>query len=575
MAARPVTIGLSAQDFAAQAMAAAQRGDRVSALATLAQGTAAHPKDAQLWHYSASLRLQSGDPAVAAEHFGKASELVPANFNWAIDHAIALSAAGSNEEALDVLAKIERQARQHAHYWSTRGNAARGAGKLALSAEYYDKALAIEPARPKALHGRAAVALERGEPGAAARFDRALAVLQSDPEAWLGKAQALDAEGRVDEARELAQLLVDRIPRWQAALKFLAQLRLAAGEADFASHYGEAAKKAPGDAAIFTEWAQQYYGLGEPGKALEVIRQARRAFPDMARLALVEAFYAGAAGEDAAAEALFASLPDDTEERWVHEGRHALRRGEMDRAEEALAKAIAHNPGSISAWAGRDFVWRLTGNERAHWLHGQEGLVRLMELKDADSVLPPAIAVLEQLHDSSPFPLGQSLRGGTQTRGRLFDRTEPALVALEQAIEATLERYREGLPPADESHPLLRHRDNPWAIKGSWSVRLSGGGDYHAPHVHPQGILSSALYLVLPPMDEADGTKAGWLELDRPPPKLGLDLEPLYTLRPREGHLALFPSTLYHGTVPFGQSRRMTVAFDVQPAINGAWATGT
>jgi hypothetical protein len=43
---------------------------------------------------------------------------------------------------------------------------------------------------------------------------------------------------------------------------------------------------------------------------------------------------------------------------------------------------------------------------------------------------------------------------------------------------------------------------------------------------------------------------------------------------PREAHLALFPSTLYHGTTPFGAAssgaaERMTVAFDVVTSNEG------
>ena len=61
----------------------------------------------------------------------------------------------------------------------------------------------------------------------------------------------------------------------------------------------------------------------------------------------------------------------------------------------------------------------------------------------------------------------------------------------------------------------------------------------------------------------------GLLELGRPPADLMLVLEPLCVLQPRQGHLALFPSTLYHGTTPFGTGIRITVAFDVAPATLG------
>jgi hypothetical protein len=190
----------------------------------------------------------------------------------------------------------------------------------------------------------------------------------------------------------------------------------------------------------------------------------------------------------------------------------------------------------------------------------------LPPLPAGEEVLAAVVPVLHRLHDGSAFPLGQSLRGGTQTRGNLFQRTEPELARLQETLMAALEDYRAKLPPADPAHPLLRHRDTSWAITGSWSVRLSGGGDYHAPHLHPQGIISSALYCELPDGLGDKEDRPGWIELGRPAPDLRLDLEPLYALQPHQAHLALFPSTLYHGTRPFTEGRRLTVAFDVTMA---------
>jgi hypothetical protein len=227
-------------------------------------------------------------------------------------------------------------------------------------------------------------------------------------------------------------------------------------------------------------------------------------------------------------------------------------------------------------------AWRLAGDAHAAWLHDQPGLVQLHPLVARKGLVAEAIAELRRLHAGSAMPLGQSLRGGTQTRGILFHRTEPVLAELHEAIRATLETYRAQLPPRDDTHPLLRHRDTPWRLLGSWSVRLTGGaagandtgGDYHTAHIHPQGIISSALYLVVPSAAADAEAKRGWLEVGRPPPDLRLDLEPLRVICPREAHLALFPSTLYHGTTPFGAAssgaaERMTVAFDVVTSNEG------
>ena len=55
------------------------------------------------------------------------------------------------------------------------------------------------------------------------------------------------------------------------------------------------------------------------------------------------------------------------------------------------------------------------------------------------------------------------------------------------------------------------------------------------------------------------GKSAGWLTLGVPQAQLGIDLPPMRTIEPRPGRLVLFPSTLWHGTVPFDSGERLTV----------------
>jgi hypothetical protein len=149
---------------------------------------------------------------------------------------------------------------------------------------------------------------------------------------------------------------------------------------------------------------------------------------------------------------------------------------------------------------------------------------------------------------------------GKQTRWRLFDRPEPELTDLKRIIESAVWEYVAGLPPADPQHPLLRHRDVPLAITGSWSVRLTGSG-HHAAHVHPLGLIGSACYFIVP--ESSDALKEGFLELGRPPLDLNLDLEPIQVFAPKPRRLVLFPSYFHHGTRPFSAGERLSVAFDV------------
>ncbi|ABC62385.1 putative 2OG-Fe(II) oxygenase [Erythrobacter litoralis] len=548
------------QDFHARAVAAERAGNPAEALTILEEGLKAHPGHADLLNSAGNVCIRQGDPAKAAEFFAAALEARPSTVDFAINLSIALCGSGKPQAAVAAMAPFENQGREAVRYCSARAAAERQAGNPAAAAEWYDLCLALDPNHARGLHGRARTAIERGEADAVARVDAALAVNSGDADIWLAKAQALDVAGDRQGAREIAEQLVEQAPHWLEGLRFLAQLRHAAGDKEWCNHYTLAAMSVQQDPNIPADHISVLAGLDYAADAANVAAEARQRFPQIPQFALLEAVNAGAAGDDARADTIFAELALESADRFVQEARHRLRLGQVDRAHAALDRALAEQPWDISAWALRGIAWRLEGDDRAAWLHEQEGLVGLEPLVEADSVLPPAIAKLHQLHDNSPMPLGQSLRGGSQTRGILFHRTEPEFAALQDAILATLENYRSGLPPLDEAHPLLRHRETPWRILGSWSVRLLGGGDHHTAHIHPQGIVSSACYLELP---EGRGKGEGDLEVGRPAPDLRVDLGPVRVIEPKVGHLALFPSTLYHGTTPFGPSRRMTVAFDV------------
>lgn len=93
---------------------------------------------------------------------------------------------------------------------------------------------------------------------------------------------------------------------------------------------------------------------------------------------------------------------------------------------------------------------------------------------------------------------------------------------------------------------------------------MSAGG-FHIDHVHPRGWLSSACYVELP---NTLPDKQGWLKFGEPGIRTAPKLEPEHFVEPAPGKLVLFPSYMWHGTVPFTDpSIRMTVAFDLASAL--------
>ncbi|TAD75120.1 MAG: hypothetical protein EAY70_10925 [Sphingomonadales bacterium] len=425
------------------------------------------------------------------------------------------------------------------------------------------RAVALDPGGPRTARSRARLSLERSDPQAIAHIEQALTLNRGDPNLLFDYAQALAVEGRLAEALECTTTLITHVPGWTDGLKLHAELRWAAGDrADFADHFEAITAMPTAGPAIWLAWCETLEGVDRPAESAAILARARAIWPDNADLALAQAVALGEAGTAGQAQQVLDAFLAQTGPDWATaRGRNLLRLGEIARAETELAAVLAARPGDVIGWALIDLCWRLAGDVRHEWLHGQQGLVRQIALPLTADERTDITTLLRQLHEHSAMPIGQSVKRGSQTKGALFARAEPELARLEAALGEAMADYRAGLPPVDPRHPLLSKRDAGWTITGSWSILLDGEG-HHAAHIHPRGLLSSASYWLVP--EDIDAPEhPGWLELGNPPPGLADRLGSLHTVRPEAGTLVLFPSTLYHGTRPITQSTRMTVAFDV------------
>jgi hypothetical protein len=79
--------------------------------------------------------------------------------------------------------------------------------------------------------------------------------------------------------------------------------------------------------------------------------------------------------------------------------------------------------------------------------------------------------------------------------------------------------------------------------------------------------LSSAYYVQVPPVVADPQQRQGWLQFGAPDFDLGLATPAQRLVQPKAGRLVLFPSMLWHGTMPFNDHEpRVTIAFDVVPS---------
>lgn len=79
------------------------------------------------------------------------------------------------------------------------------------------------------------------------------------------------------------------------------------------------------------------------------------------------------------------------------------------------------------------------------------------------------------------------------------------------------------------------------------------------------GWISSAFHVAVP--SAVNEGRQGWLKFGEPELPTTPKLEAEYFIKPTPGTLILFPSYMWHGTVPFGGAEpRLTAAFDALPA---------
>ncbi|MBH9536361.1 2OG-Fe(II) oxygenase family protein [Novosphingopyxis sp. YJ-S2-01] len=542
------------------ALVAKREGRTSDALKAFRRALALAPDDAQIRGNFANLLgdIQRFDEALG--EYEAALQIRPQFLQAHINRAILLNQLNRHEEAKLSLAVIEQLGSSSAAYWSARGANAQDRQDFVDAENAFGRAAAIDGRTSRSVLGLARAQLERGRPEAVETYQEALLKSPDDALATLGLANALTASGDFSSAK---MTLLDRLSRhndWFDGRTALAELLWEDGQSEaFDAPFREAIAESPDNAMLHHGLINLLIGLDRHDEAAEAAERAFSAFPDIKAFQLAEAVSAGASGDCARADRLFTVLELDTPDRWVHEARHRLRRNDFAKAGDMLQQILQTNPDDIGAWSLLDLVWRMTGDDRHIWLHGQPGLIATSSIEISDEDLAAAKEFLRTLHRTRAHPVGQSVRGGTQTRGVLFAHHDPRIKPLANSIRAAVDEHWAGLPDRDERHPLLKYRSQPWRFRGSWSVRFIDRG-FHTSHVHPHGLLSSACYIVAPDAEDGAGPA---LEIGRPPADLDLALEPLKTVPAEPRTLTLFPSTLFHGTRPVSAGERMTVAFDI------------
>lgn len=481
------------------------------------------------------------DYAAAELAFTQVLALAPDNLNAQLGLAQVLQQLGRQAEALDLFNNILASHPEHVAALNGLGISLKVLGYLDDAVQALMRASRLTPKSPEVIGNLAS----------------ALALADREEEAVAAYQQAIDLDPDNLELHEW----------YNGYLGVIAH-------SDYLNSIRRVLAARPSDAAFAASLARKLLLNNQGRQALTVLAQARPGTSDPATVLREMSHVQRELGEfDVAVSASREALAINPERPDLQlELATAIMAAGADYAEahKLLERLVNEFPLEQSFWAHYATALRYTQRVADHdWLIDPERLINVRHVvAPADfSARGEFVAYLRDnlklLHTTRRHPVEQSMVAGTQTLDDLLSRRDRFIDHLRDALFAQLQDIVAGLPK-DPTHPLLGRNSGDIAFSDSWSVLLHAHG-YHKNHYHSAGWLSSAFYLVVPDAVNK-GEREGWIKFGEPGFRAREPLGPLHWVKPEEGALVVFPSYLWHGTVPLTTAtERMTVGYDVLP----------
>jgi len=171
--------------------------------------------------------------------------------------------------------------------------------------------------------------------------------------------------------------------------------------------------------------------------------------------------------------------------------------------------------------------------------------------------------ITQEMYDMESIwePDNKTTRNGfqTPTHINLFSKSSKRISLLKSIILNELDKYF--LKFEKDNCSYIQQWPSNKKLVG-WHVILKRQG-YQKAHFHPNGWLSGVVYLKVVP---SQGKNEGAIELSLNGVNFSKSNAPNLIFQPELGDIILFPSSLYHRTIPFSTNNdRISIAFDLMP----------
>jgi len=551
------------------------QGRAGEALGLFEQAVRREPREAQ-FHFGQGRTLGAlgrGDEALAA--FAAALKLKPDFLEAQFEKGSLLHRTGRLAEAEAAFRDLLRRAPAHTPAKLMLGAVLIDSDRPAEAELPLRRALdeAADPRLKAFLHNNLGMALrrQRKDEEALAQYDEAVRLDPTQPQFALHRTEALQNLGRHEEALTIFHNALARTPADPGLHHAYNDLlwRLDRKE-EFLVSYERAPKSYPlrlGKAFFLTHAKRGEEAHAEYEALLKADPADRTAATGVATTLTLMGRHQDAVAAFDALIARHGANPNVLS----NAAESALLCGDAGKAAWYCEQGLSLSPTDGSCLAMLSIASRMLEDGRDEALNGYDTLVRSFDLdapdgfSDMESFNAELNTALDRVHPKTREFINQSLRGGTQTPDQIFSTAMPLVAKLKQRIDETVARYIAELPQ-DDSHPFLSRRARDFRYAGSWSSRLADCG-FHVNHLHPMGWISSCYYVAVPDAVKDEEARQGWIKFGEPSFDATLKTPIKRAIQPAPGKLVLFPSYMWHGTIPFrDKAARTTIAFDVVPS---------
>ncbi|WP_443637488.1 tetratricopeptide repeat protein [Candidatus Njordibacter sp. Uisw_058] len=587
-----------AEAHATRALIRLHSNDIIGAIADAGMAVTLKPHLTQIWRLLGSLHYENKNLSGAIEASEKVHELEPTDVNCMVSLGEFLRQGKRVFEAITILEKAAEIAPEDINVWINLGTAFQQDEQIDKAKKAYEKASVINPKSAEISNNLGSIAKNTGDwMSALQHFENALEISPNIAEAHSNLGISLQELGRFDEAEASLRQAITLKPDSAEAhynlgntLKELGRLEEAeagyklviALKPDFAEPHNnlgvilkergrlDEAEESFRQALILKpDFAEAYDHLGNLLQILGKFEDAEMCYKKYISLAPFEISVTKSMasmffdqGEFQKALSLFDSYNTPISRSLALECLYAI--GNTKEIYKRIEDTVELDGGNLRVAAFASFIGESQQKDTAHrfcrkpleFLHFSN---LSSKMENSNSFIKNLIEDLKNIQTVWQPPK-QSGRGGFQTVGNLFRYPNSNIVTLKEIILNEIDAYFEKFK--NESCSFIEKWPAEKNIMG-WHMMLKEQG-YHNLHIHQAGWLSGVIYLkVVPSLNKNEGAiifnVAGSNRSDPNSPKI--------IHNPEVGDMILFPSSLYHGTIPFSTDRdRIVVSFDLKPS---------